>query len=427
MKQIPWERLNIDVKVKELSEDECRDILGNRMYRSLDDYKFYVASRSVYNFSRLIKQLRLYAASYGVEQTELLGELYELCISVNPILTIRKKTTQGATCQAECEEEEEQKQLFDDLQVEDVLTLYDRCVDVVVGQDKAVKKIVKSIERARAGLRDPDQPIGSFLLTGPTGVGKTYFAKTLAQELTGEESNLIRVDCSEYQSQHEYAKLIGAPHGYIGFEQGGVLTTAIGKSPFSVVLFDEIEKAHDKVFNLLLQMMDEGALTSNMGKRYSFKDAVILLTSNLGVAEAEKISKEMGFERGGGVVGYDQRIKAMEAAMAKTFRPEFINRLDEAAHFMPLSREDCKKIVVLELNKLLTFLKANRNITVGYSQDVIDFIHSRGFDEVFGARPLRRAMRKYFADSLSNSILEGEVDDGSVLTAFVEDDKIKFN
>ena len=426
MKQIPWERLNIDVKVKELSEDECRDILGNRMYRSLSDYQFYVASRCVYNFSRLIKQLRMYAASYGVEQNELLEELYQMCISVNPILTVRKRVKQQQkTACCPQEEEVEQKKLFDDLATEEVLTLYERTTEIVVGQDSAIRKIVKAIERASAGLRDPHQPIGSFLLTGPTGVGKTYFAKTLAHELTGTERNLIRIDCSEYQSQHEYAKLIGAPHGYIGFEQGGVLTTAIGKSPFSVVLFDEIEKAHDKVFNLLLQIMDEGALAANTGERYSFKDAVVLLTSNLGVREAEKVTKEIGFGRGGDVTD-EERVAAMERAMTRKFRPEFINRLDEIAHFMPLSKEDCKKITVLELNKLLKHLKANRNIKVGYSQDVIDMIHELGFDEVFGARPLRRAIRRYFADSLSNSILEGEVQDGSELTAYVEDDVIKF-
>jgi ATP-dependent Clp protease ATP-binding subunit ClpA len=426
MTRIPWDRLKIDIEVKSLSDDECRDILKNRMYRNLTDYKFYVCSKCIYDFPKLIKQLRIYSAAYGVEQEELLEDLYRFCCEVNPVLTVKKRKATGAkSCGLE-EEDTEPKQLFDDLEIEEVLSLGDRVKQIVIGQDPAIDKIVEAVQRAKAGLRDPEQPIGSFLLTGPTGVGKTYFAKTLAQQLTGEQDSLIRIDCSEYQSQHEYAKLIGAPHGYIGFEQGGILTGAIGRNPFAVVLFDEIEKAHDKVYNLLLQMMDEGALTSNVGKRYSFKDAIILLTSNLGVAEAEKVAKEMGFMRGGGKITYDQRIESMEAAMKKTFKPEFINRLDETAHFMPLVKDECKHIVVLELHKLLVFLKGNKNIIVNYEQDVIDLIHDVGFDEVFGARPLRRAIRKHFANPLSSAILAEEVADGSETTAYVEDDVIKF-
>jgi ATP-dependent Clp protease ATP-binding subunit ClpC len=296
----------------------------------------------------------------------------------------------------------------------------------VLGQDKAVDKIVLATQRASAGLRDPEQPIGCFLLTGPTGVGKTYMAKILAQELIGSDMNLIRIDCSEYQAGHEYAKLIGAPHGYIGFEQGGVLTNAINKHPFSVVLFDEVEKAHEKVYNLLLQIMDEGTLTSNIGKVFSFKDAIVLMSSNLGVEEVDKVSKTMGFGDAS-VITDDKRIEALDTALKKTFKPEFLNRLDAVSYFMPLSDEEiCKKIVVLELNKLLVYLKENKGMAVDYDSKVVDLIYDKGFDVTYGARPLRRAIRKYFANPLSHRILVEDLQKGADLTATAKDGEAIF-
>lgn len=423
MKIIPWERLNIDLKVKELSEDECRDILNGRQYRTPLDYKYYAASKCLVEFQKIIKHIRLYSGAYGVKQEELLDEVYDLCLKVNPLLTINMRKA----CDAECSDEVEvlSKKLFADVTNDELLTLNERITNIVVGQDAAIQKIVKAVQRASAGLKDPKRPIGSFLLTGPTGVGKTYFAKVLAAELTDCEEALIRIDCSEYQSRHEYSKLIGSPPGYIGHEQGGYLTGTIAKYPFAVVLFDEIEKAHDKVYNILLQMMDEGMLTDSKGKHFVFKDAIILMTSNLGVAEAEKISKTMGFGDAN-VLTDDKRIEAMELALTKTFRPEFLNRINEVAHFMPLSKETCKVIVELELKKMLGFLYDNRNITVKYEQDVVDLLHEDGFDPVFGARPLYRCIQKKFADPLATMILSGNVSSGAKLQAYVEDGAIKF-
>jgi ATP-dependent Clp protease ATP-binding subunit ClpC len=352
--------------------------------------------------------------------------LYGFCIAINPLLTVPgdKVAEQGGNCPA-AKDKEKQDNTFEDVTKEEVLNLGDRVTKVVIGQDNAIEKIIKSIQRASAGLRDPAQPIGSFLLTGPTGVGKTYFAKVLAKELTGAEANLIRVDCSEYQQRHEYAKLIGAPHGYIGFDKGGVLTNAIEERPFAVVLFDEIEKAHESVFNLLLQIMDEGILTSNVGTKHSFSQTVILMTSNLGVEEQEKASKEMGFGKGGKQTDTD-KIASMELAIKKKFRPEFLNRLDAVSHFVCLKKDVCKHIVELELVKLLEFLKVNKDITVGYGQDVIDFIHEYGFDEEFGARPLRRTIRKDFANPLAFKVLMEEVNEGDDLESSVDEGRIVF-
>jgi ATP-dependent Clp protease ATP-binding subunit ClpC len=428
MKVIPWERLKIDVQIKELGEDECKDITGSRTYRNTTDYKFYVVSKVVYGFAKIVQHIRLYSSSYGVKQAELLEDLYGFCVAINPLLTVpgEKVKDQKSLGAESCgKTESEQENSFEDITKEEILNLGDRVTEVVIGQDDPIQKVIEAIQRASAGLRDPAQPIGSFLLTGPTGVGKTYFAKVLAKELTGSEANLIRIDCSEYQQRHESAKLIGAPHGYVGFEKGGVLTSAIEGRPFAVVLFDEIEKAHDNVFNLLLQIMDEGILTANEGTKHSFSQAVILMTSNLGVKEQEKASKAMGFGQGGKLTD-DEKIGAMELAVKKKFRPEFLNRLDAVSHFTSLKRDVCKHIVGLELTKLLAYLKENKNITVSYNQDIVDYIHDYGFDEEFGARPLRRTIRKDFANPLAFKVLMEEVVEGDDLDASMDDGRIVF-
>ncbi len=423
MKVVPWERLKLDISIKELGEDECREILG-RAYTNARDFQIYVISKTVYGFVKVLKHMKLYAGHYDVEHHVLLDELFNLTAGVNPLLTTARAS--GRAIGSTTEEARMSEKIFDDVERCEILTLGDRIKNIVLGQNKAVNKIVLATQRASAGLRDPEQPIGCFLLTGPTGVGKTYMAKKLAQELIGSESNLIRIDCSEYQAGHEYAKLIGAPHGYIGFEHGGILTNAIHKNPFSIVLFDEVEKAHEKVYNILLQIMDEGTLTSNIGKVYSFKDAIILMTSNLGEDEIVKISKTMGFGDAS-VITDDKRIEALNSALKKTFKPEFLNRLDAVSYFMPLTDGDiCKKIVVLELIKLLVYLKENKDMTVGYDSKVVDLIYDKGFDVEFGARPLRRAIRKYFANPLSHRILVEDLQKGTDLIATVEDGKIVF-
>jgi ATP-dependent Clp protease ATP-binding subunit ClpA len=236
VKVVSWERLKLDVTIKELTEEERRAIL-DRSYSNLRDFKIFVISRTVYGFVKILKHIKLYSGHYDVKQEELVDELYALVVSVNPSLATIKAA--GNARSVSTEEVCEQEKVFDDVERDEILTLGDRIKGFVLGQDKAVDKIVLATQRASAGLRDPEQPIGCFLLTGPTGVGKTYTAKILAQELIGSEMNLIRIDCSEYQAGHEYAKLIGAPHGYIGFEQGGILTNAISKHPFSIVLFEE--------------------------------------------------------------------------------------------------------------------------------------------------------------------------------------------
>lgn len=430
-KQLPWERLQLDVLIKQLTESDCRDVLI-RTYPSARDYKLYVLSRCVYDLARLIKHIRLYSGHYGVPEDELYDELFNLAMSVNPLLTTKFNKAGHATIQESKarelkEEEEEQEKKFEDVTKKEILSLGDRIKDRVLGQEKAIDKVVLAIQRAKAGLRDPEQPIGSFLLTGPTGSGKTLFAKVLTEELIGDRKNLVRIDCSEYQQRYETSKLIGAAPGYIGYDDGGILTNAMKKAPFSIVLFDEIEKAHDKIYNILLQIMDEGILTSSAGETVSFKDAVIIMTSNLGVFEAEKAQKEVGFEKAR-ILNVDSRIKAMEKALKKNFKPEFLNRLDAVSHFMALSDKDiCLEIVVLELEMLLRHLYTNKKMVVRYSPEVIGFIYDKGFDVEFGARPLKRAIRKYFADPLSQMLLNDEIEEGAEVWATLRKNKIIFD
>ena len=430
-KVVPWERLQQDVTIKVLTEDECNDIMI-RMYPNARDYKLYVMSRCIYDFIKLIKHMRLYSSHYGVEYDILLDELFKLALAVNPYLST-KFTKSGSPdhdrvgCALGTQEEEsKQKERFDDVPTDKILSLGDKVTSRVLGQDKAIEKVILAIQRASVGLRDPLQPIGSFMLTGPTGVGKTLLAKILAEELIGSTNYLVRVDCSEYQQRHETSKLIGAPHGYIGYEQGGILTNAMKEAPFSIVLFDEIEKAHEKVYNLLLQIMDEGHLTSNTGENIPFNNSIILMTSNLGVSEVDKITSEVGFEKARSA-DVEDRIAAMERALAKKFRPEFLNRIDAVSHFMPLNDEDiCKEIVVLELDMLLQHLYTNKKLTVHYSPEVVAHIYDKGFDEEFGARPLKRAIRKYFADVLSEMLLHTVVTEGSTLVATMKSGRIVF-
>jgi ATP-dependent Clp protease ATP-binding subunit ClpA len=432
MKTVEWKTLGIDVEIREIANTRWKQIKAQNQFSTKTDFKKFCISTAVVNLKKTLQHITTYSQHYGVPDHDLYMELYDLVAEVNlglntKNLRIAKKNpkikgTVVGSCAQDCgEKQPEQENTFEDVTREEILNLGERVTKIVVGQDKAIEKVVKAVQRASAGLRDPEQPIGSFLLTGPTGVGKTYFAKVLAKELTGSEANLIRVDCSEYQARHEVSKLIGAPHGYIGFDKGGVLTNAISERPFSVVLFDEIEKAHDTVFNLLLQIMDEGILTANIGTKHSFSQSTILLTSNLGVEESEKAVKEMGFGAKRKLT-LDDNIAAMEVAVRRKFRPEFLNRLDATSHFMSLGKEDSKHIVVLELEKLLRFLAMNKRITVTYDKKVVEVLHENGFDAEYGARPLRRCIRKDFANPLAYQVLIGAVDEGDTLAATVGDD-----
>ena len=288
----------------------------------------------------------------------------------------------------------------------------------LIGQDEALKSVSMAIRRARSGMKDPKRPVGSFLFLGPTGVGKTQLARSLAEFLFGSDDALIRIDMSEYMERHEAAKLIGAPPGYVGFEDGGKLTEAIRRRPYSVVLFDEIEKAHPDVFNVLLQLLDDGRLTDGQGHLTDFRNAVIIMTSNVGVSEISKGSG-LGFAGSGIDKTNDKRAKdTITAAVKKVFRPEFINRIDELLIFKYLNKENLLRIVNVMLKEVKN-RTSERGIELKLSKGAAELLLEKGYDPKYGARPLRRAIQKMVEDPLSNQMLEGLIVDGDKVSVTV--------
>jgi ATP-dependent Clp protease ATP-binding subunit ClpB len=271
----------------------------------------------------------------------------------------------------------------------------------VVGQDEAVTAVSNAIRRARAGLQDPNRPIGSFLFLGPTGVGKTELTKALAQFLFDDESAMVRIDMSEYMEKHSVARLIGAPPGYVGYDEGGSLTEAVRRRPYQVVLFDEVEKAHPDVFNVLLQVLDDGRLTDGQGRTVDFRNTLIVLTSNLG---SEFLANLPENEEVDAVKG-----SVMEVVRA-SFRPEFLNRLDEILIFRRLSRQDMTGIVEIQLARLQKLL-ADRKITLDIDASAKTWLAETGYDPVYGARPLKRVIQKELQNPLAEKLLAGEIQD----------------
>ncbi|MBS4069770.1 MAG: ATP-dependent Clp protease ATP-binding subunit [Algoriphagus sp.] len=287
----------------------------------------------------------------------------------------------------------------------------------VIGQEEAIKKLTKAIQRTRVGLKDPKKPIGSFIFLGPTGVGKTELAKTLATYLFDKEDSLIRIDMSEYMEKFSVSRLVGAPPGYVGYEEGGQLTEKVRRKPYSVVLLDEIEKAHPDVFNILLQVLDDGILTDGLGRRVDFRNTIIIMTSNIGVRDLKDFGAGIGFANRAKQEGMDDIMKStIQSALKKAFSPEFLNRLDDVVVFNSLTKEHIFKIIDISLGKLF------RRITeLGYKIELTekakDFLAEKGYDQQYGARPLNRAIQKYLEDAIAEEILKGDLSEGDVITA----------
>jgi ATP-dependent Clp protease ATP-binding subunit ClpC len=295
----------------------------------------------------------------------------------------------------------------------------------VIGQDAAVSKVVKAIKRNRIGIKDKNKPVGSFIFLGPTGVGKTMLAKLLAENVFGDSDALVRLDMSEYMEKHTVSKLIGSPPGYVGYEQGGQLTEKVRRKPHCVILFDEIEKAHEDVFNLLLQLLDEGQLTDGLGRKVNFKNALIILTSNIGVKEVNSYGKAMGFETANGIINEEKRAREIiEKALKKKFRPEFLNRIDEAIIFRSLTKEDIHKIIFLEVNNLGKRL-AEMDFNLQISDEAITYLGEQGYDEEYGARPLARAIQHYVEDAIADEILHGNILEGELIKIGFDKNKEK--
>ena len=285
----------------------------------------------------------------------------------------------------------------------------------VIGQSEAIDKVVKAIQRNRAGLKDPNKPIGSFIFLGPTGVGKTQLAKELAKFLFDSEDAMIRIDMSEYMEKFAISRLIGAPPGYVGYEEGGQLTEKIRRKPYSIILLDEIEKAHPDVFNLLLQALDDGQMTDSLGRKIDFKNTVVIMTSNIGTRKLKEFGTGVGFQTSAKVVAADDNAKSViTGALKKSFAPEFLNRIDDVILFNSLKPEDIHKIIDVELEKLYKRL-ANIGLTMKLSTEAKDFIADKGYDAEYGARPLKRAIQKYLEDAVAEEIIQSNLKEGDVI------------
>ncbi|CAM1369258.1 Negative regulator of genetic competence ClpC/MecB [Tenacibaculum sediminilitoris] len=294
----------------------------------------------------------------------------------------------------------------------------------VIGQDNAVTKVVKAIQRNRVGLKDPNKPIGSFIFLGSTGVGKTQLAKVLARELFDSDDSLIRIDMSEYMEKFAISRLIGAPPGYVGYEEGGQLTEKVRRKPYSVILLDEIEKAHPDVFNMLLQVLDDGHITDSLGRKIDFRNTIIIMTSNIGARKLKDFGGGVGFGTASKKEQEDAHAKGIiEGALKKSFAPEFLNRIDDIVIFNSLEREDIHKIIDIELDKLLKRID-DLGYKLNLSEKAKDYIADKGFDKQYGARPLKRAIQKYIEDALAEEIVSSKLDEGdTIFMDLKEDDK----
>jgi ATP-dependent Clp protease ATP-binding subunit ClpB len=299
-------------------------------------------------------------------------------------------------------------------EMQKLVTMEERLSERVIGQEEALTAVANAVRRARAGLQDPNRPIGSFIFLGPTGVGKTETARALAEFLFDDERAMIRLDMSEYMEKHAVARMIGAPPGYVGYEEGGQLTEAVRRRPYSVVLFDEIEKAHSDVFNVLLQILDDGRLTDSKGRTVDFKNTVLIMTSNLGSREIQAAE------------GDENQVRdAVLQELQSHFKPEFLNRIDDVVIFHQLSREQIGKIIDVQLERLRHML-AERSIVLELDKSAKDLLMREGYDPSYGARPLKRAIQTYIQNPLAVKLLQGEVQPGQVIKLSANGDNIEF-
>jgi ATP-dependent Clp protease ATP-binding subunit ClpC len=313
---------------------------------------------------------------------------------------------------------------LEEKETEKLLKMEEELHKRVIGQDEAINAIARAVRRSRAGIKDPRRPIGSFVFLGPTGVGKTLLGKALAEFMFGDPDAMIQIDMSEYMEKFNVSRLIGAPPGYIGYEEGGQLTEKVRRRPYSVVLLDEIEKAHPDVFNILLQVLEEGRLTDSLGRKVDFRNTVLIMTSNVG-ADILRKQGSLGFKSEKEDVTYQSMKTKLLDEVKRTFKPEFLNRVDDIIVFRSLTKEDLQKIIEIEIIDVKNRL-ADKDIAIELTQAAKDFLIEKGFDQVFGARPLKRTIQRYLEDPLAEGILKGDVKKDGPVVVDLDKDRLVF-
>ncbi len=423
-----WNRLTKYVIIKKFKEKDMVQLVGGKVFDKENKYKTYIIARCINEFDKLIAEVDLSGMSKNINSDVLIDELYQLVITVNPFLKfedidfdmVSKKYQppkvnnpfQGGihpgpvgmpgTEETGRQEQVKPKRVFMNSDLKKLKDLKFRMLNRVVGQDDAVKTIVDSVIRSAAGLKEDNKPISSLFFAGPTGIGKTHSVRVLSEEL---DVPMLIIDCSEYSLDHEYAKLIGSPPGYVGHDKGGRLTNFVRENPYSVVLFDEIEKASSKVYDVLLQVMDEASLTDGQGETVRMNDNVVIMTSNIGVDEIKSSVKGIGFgvDR---VITDEKKNTALSSALNKNFKPEFINRLDDIVYFNLLEKSSYMTIIDLLLSELSDLSKNKKKIDLTFSSKVREFIYKEGIDEKYGARPLKRCIKNNITTPLAMKIVE---------------------
>jgi len=455
-----WSTTGLVVLVLKCSVDDIPEVFKDKYSFANDDggyeaYRLFIVAKTVADFAAMFQHLDEMGITKKNSPKELVRQLYELVIEENPFLAwesvdldkvkravIAKygkqqkphlnKFSKDSVKGDKNTETKKQARLskdfyreFSDVSEEEVNTLAERIKQEVIGQDPVIEEIVDSIKLAKCGFKEEGTPIATFLLTGESGVGKTHCAKMLAKYLTGDEHNLVRVDCSEYSHSHEISKLIGSPNGYIGSSDTTKFFEMMTKSPFSVVLFDELEKSHSKLHDLLLQAIDEGHLTNGKSETVSFGQAIFLFTSNIGVQEVKSVGSRIGIGDGA-VVTRDKRAAAITEAVKDKFKPEFIGRLDGVLTFDVLNKDSCMRIVDLQFNRVNELL-AKKDIRIEYDEAVKEYIYSRGFKKGYGARPLKRVVRKEVFLPVSKLLLEQKLSSKVVVKVGISEDKLTFS
>lgn len=450
IRMLDWEEGGHVVVILKYSKRDIPDIFKDKYtFPHEEAYKTYIVTQCVFDFPSLFMVLE--TTSNKIEELGgaegVISKLYELCIEQNSFLAWEKidlekvkrsvyrkhgkpskrtKTPAKEGC-ASCkstEEEEDSYKEFEDLTEEEIISLKERVKTWVIGQGSAVDSVCESVELASCGMKELNTPIGVFILTGESGVGKTFLAQVLSKELCGDEHALLRIDGSEYSQKHEISKIIGSPNGYVGFDEGSPFLTSLSKNPFSVILIDEVEKSHQSLHDLLLQVMDEGRLTSNKGETVSFGQTVVLMTSNLGVREVNSISGRMGMGNTSKLT-HEKRERAIKEALKNKFKPEFLNRVDSIITFNSLTKDNSYEIVKLAFRKLNEWTN-EKNIDVKYTDNVVKYLYNVGFSPGYGARPLKRAMKKEVMLPISKYMLKEGMRKDCVISIDCVDNKLIF-